>query len=119
MDWTNKNEVIEKVKRSAIALQKATLFQDDYDVVYAAVSQCGMAIKYASNRLKQNRELAQIAISNFPKALIDVPYFHSDIEMIACAYEQDDTILKYLELNGYQKSQLHLYLYANQKEMEK
>ena len=111
MDWTNKNDVIEKVKRSSIALKKAVMFQDDEEVVLTAVRACGLAIEYASDRIKKNRYIVSIALSNFGSAIVKLPEYHDDIEMICIAYDNDPDIIKYFKNNIIIKRQLQLYEY--------
>ena len=118
MDWSNKKEVIEKVKRSAVALKKASLFQDDEEVVEVAVKSCGMAIEFASERVRIERpDLVKIALSSHGRAILHLPEYINDIEMIVVAYENDESISKYYKDNPIILRQLQLYNY--QKKFER
>ena len=118
MDYTNREQVLDKVKRSALALKKATLFQDDDEVVLTAVKACGMAIEFASDRIKQTRrDIVEVAVSNFGRAIIRLPEYHNDFEMVALAYENDPDIIKYFKDNSVIMRQFNLYEY--QKKIER
>ena len=43
--------------------------RDDYDVVLAAVQNKGLILKYASKKLRANKEIVETAVNNDKRAL--------------------------------------------------
>lgn len=58
------------VRRGGESLRYITEYQDDDFVVLEAVSANGLALEFASDRLKSDREIIQAAIENNPRAAI-------------------------------------------------
>lgn len=69
IDWTNREQVLNAVKSNKDALKYATFFKDDKEVVLLAVKCNGLAIQYASPRLKNDPEVVFEAIKNNGEAL--------------------------------------------------
>lgn len=64
-NWENKAYAIKAVTESATSYEIiAHYLKDDEDVLKAAVSKCGIPMKYASSRLKGNREIALLSLKN-------------------------------------------------------
>ena len=64
IDWDNKYLVITILEHDWEDLQYcSTRLRDDYDVVMAALSDYGLALMWASERLKDNEEIVKYAIS--------------------------------------------------------
>jgi Domain of unknown function (DUF4116) len=62
-NWENKEYVIKAVTEQFTSYEIiAHHLKDDEDVLKAAVGKCGMPMKYASNRLKANKEIALLSI---------------------------------------------------------
>ena len=65
IDWNNKAEVLEAVRKSGLDLQYASdELRNDKDVVVAAIQQNGYALEYASAELKNDRQIVIKAIMN-------------------------------------------------------
>ena len=52
------------MKKFSLNLEKYTKFQNDKEVVLAAVQQNGYALYYASKELKDNKEVLLTAVQN-------------------------------------------------------
>lgn len=62
---TLKEKAIEKVRYDGLKLELlADKWKNDIDVVMAACKDSGYAIKYASENLRSNKELARIVLRN-------------------------------------------------------
>lgn len=76
-----KDIVVLAVQSDPSILDEIGQFQDDIDVVTTAVERKGTALKYASYRLRQDRELCLKAILNDSAALAFVPEkYREDVE---------------------------------------
>jgi|TARA_B100001093_G_scaffold304637_1_gene290489 hypothetical protein len=64
-DWSNKSDVINKVREYGPNLQHADYgLRDDFDVVEAAITQSPHALEFASRHLRNDKKIALIAIKN-------------------------------------------------------
>lgn len=64
-DWSNKSDVISKVKKNGLNLQYADYgLRDDFDVVEEAITENPDALEYASRQLRNDKKIALIAIGN-------------------------------------------------------
>ncbi|MBC7473917.1 MAG: DUF4116 domain-containing protein [Candidatus Sericytochromatia bacterium] len=64
-NWENKEYVIKAVTKSFTNYEIiAHYLKDDEDVLKAAVSKCGIPMKYASSRLRGNKEIALLSLKN-------------------------------------------------------
>lgn len=64
-NWENKAYAIKAVTQSFTCYEIiAHYLKDDEDVLKAAVNKCGIPMKYASNRLKGNKEIALLSLKN-------------------------------------------------------
>lgn len=64
-----KNEAIKKVREYYGNLKDLKNFQDDKDVVMAAVETDGWALQYATKRLKADRDIVTVAVKRFSESL--------------------------------------------------
>lgn len=62
----DKTIILDMVKRNPLALKNLSAYQDDKEVVMQAVSETGFAFQYASERLRNDKEVALEAISAYP-----------------------------------------------------
>lgn len=64
-NWENKAYAIKAVTQSFTCYEIiAHYLKDDEDVLKAAVSKCGIPMKYASSRLRANKEIALLSLKN-------------------------------------------------------
>ena len=64
-DWSNKSDVIRKVRERGSSLQYADYgLRDDFDVVEAAISENPYALEFASRQLRNDKKIALIAIES-------------------------------------------------------
>ncbi len=89
LNLNNKKEIIEEVSNNGYSLSLVPLnFRDDFDVVYSAVSNnvCGVALKFASPRLRSDRRIVLEAVKNYGEAIeYASPYFDDDREVVTTA----------------------------------
>ena len=62
-EFLSREMVLAFVKRDGLNLEYLPEYCDDFEIVKEAVSQNGMALKFASNKLKDNLQIALIAMS--------------------------------------------------------
>jgi len=63
----NKDIVIKILKKNGMSFSSVKhIYENDYNTVYIAVSNAGMALEFASDRLKANAKICYIAIKNNP-----------------------------------------------------
>ena len=92
-DQLSDNEKIVRtaITRNGCALRYAPIFQDNFDIVHAAVDCRGVAPEYASARLRDNPNIVRTAITENPFAL----------QFIGEALQNDEAIiLSALARNG-------------------
>jgi hypothetical protein len=78
--------VLEAVQHGSTLALAASNFQDDIEIVRAAVSQDGEALEYASPRLRGNREIVLEAVKQNGNAIMHAsPCFDDDKEVIITA----------------------------------
>lgn len=57
MDWTNRDEVLEKVKKEGILIRRAARFLDDKEICLEACKNDCLAYLYISNEMKKNKDI--------------------------------------------------------------
>lgn len=63
MDWKNKTDVLERVKKDGLLLRKASKgLRNDPEVVLAAIDNDGWALEFASKELRNNKEIVLKAV---------------------------------------------------------
>ena len=58
-----KETILEAVQIDGLALERNATWNDENDIVLAAVSQNGLALRFASGRLKDNYDIVLAAVS--------------------------------------------------------
>jgi uncharacterized pyridoxamine 5'-phosphate oxidase family protein len=94
----NKEIVLAAVSKDAVAIQYASLsLRDDFDIVKAAGEQnWGIALLYASPRLKNRKEFVLSSVKHIGKWLEDAPNeFKNNKEIVMAAVEQDGNALEF------------------------
>ena len=70
MNWSNKGDVLKRVKKNGFALQDASdELKNDKEIVLAAVNQNGIALRYASDELKKDKGIVMAAVNKNGDAL--------------------------------------------------
>ena len=77
-----KETVLKNVAFDGYLLKKEIAYQSDIDVVNAAIEQSGCAIRYATEELQSNYELALKAVKNDGLALRYVDKFKNDKQLV-------------------------------------
>lgn len=92
----DKKALLEMLKVDGMLLEDFSEFADDEESVFAAVSQTGKALRYASARLLNNRAIAKKAVSNYGDALgyLDIK-MRSDLEIVLAAVKQDGMAIRF------------------------
>ena len=68
-EYSNKEKVLNKVQEYGMQLEYASdELKNDKDVVEKAITSCGAAIKFASNELKNDKEVIEKSVEQYPKA---------------------------------------------------
>ena len=97
MDWNNKNDALKAVKQNGLALEYASdELKNDKEVVLAAVKQYGRALEYASDRLKDDKEVVLAAIEKYGYASAWASErLNNDKEVVLAAVKQYWAALEY------------------------
>lgn len=97
--FTNRKLVLEMVSISGGQLERAKLFQDDDEVVLAAVANSPMAIRFASDRLQNDRRVLVEAASHADSDLVffDGPLakYSDDDELAGLAIDANGANIEY------------------------
>lgn len=81
--------------REFIALKYFLDFQNDRDFVKFAIQQNANSFIYASNKLKQDKEITKLAISFDGMLLKEATYFQDDLEIVTLAVSNNGLALQY------------------------
>ena len=92
---SKKTIALNAVNKDGYNLYKLKDFQNDKDVVLAAVQQNGFALKYASEELKKDREIVLAAVRQNGYALEYASELKKDREIVLAAVRQNGYALEY------------------------
>jgi len=93
----SKEEWIERIKSESISLATAPAdICADIDVIRAAVTRDGMELQYASNILKNNKDIVIVAVRQNGLALnhVSIEITHNNIDICIAAVAQNATAIK-------------------------
>ncbi len=93
-----REEALIKAKRIKWFLQKNPEWNNDKDVVLAAVKQWGWVIRFASNELKNDREVVMTAIQQWCGYALQYASdeLRNDKDVVMAAVQKDGMALKYV-----------------------
>ncbi len=97
LNWNNKNEVIEVVKRNGRSLEHASYeLQNDKELVLIAVKDNGWSLEHASDELKNDKEVVLEAVKNSGWSLkYASDELKNDKEVVLEAVKRDGRSLRY------------------------
>ena len=96
-EYSNKEKVLNKVQEYGMQLEYASdELKNDRDVVEKAITSCGAAIKFASNELKNDKDLAIKAVQQYGLALEYLPNeLKNDKEVVLEAVSKHGAAIKF------------------------
>ena len=93
VDWSNKQEVLEQVKKQGFFLKNASdKLKDDYDVVLAAVKEDGKSLQFASDRLKNDFNIVLAAVKEDGLSIQYAPDLSNNQDIVIEAILEDSNI---------------------------
>ena len=94
-DWSDKKEVLKKVRTHGALLFYATdKLKKDADIVQVAVKSDGIALKYADSKFSQKKPLVLLAVKSNPNAIKIVnKKFLNDPEVILATVKKNGIYL--------------------------
>ena len=95
---TNRNQVLNAVKKNGLFLEKAVNFRNDREIVLAAVNNNGYALIHASQELRNDREIVLAAINNGCSLYLVSEELKRDREIVMAAVTQNGYDLKHASL---------------------
>lgn len=95
-----KQLVIDVVSRDGRSLERAGTFQDDFDVVHAAVKQNGLALVDASQKLRSSKNLLLLALETYD--ILNTSHWHVRVDagLHHELYDCDDFALQAVKVRG-------------------
>jgi hypothetical protein len=88
------------VTQDGRALEFAPAFQNDREVVMAAVKEIGTALLYASDDLKNDKDVVMAAVTQTGLALQFAPAFQNDKDVVMAAVKQFGLALEFATLRA-------------------